>query len=129
MATGRRAAAGDGRLKVKRRLREEGGEDEDVRVSGGGRGGQVTAESENLTHQTVVGLALEIFEVVAQALDHDAEKSGCTGLLERLVAVPCPPGRMEQLVCLWDDVLLYTRLKPADDDAGSGAEISKRPRE
>ena len=32
-------------------------------------------------------------------------------LMDRIIAVPVPPGRLEQLIVLWDDVMLWTRLR------------------
>ena len=42
------------------------------------------------------------------------------GLSSRIVSVPVAAGRLEQLAVLWDDQLVYTRLKSADADGGGG---------
>ena len=44
------------------------------------------------------------------------------GLASRIVSVPVRAGRLEKLACLWDNQLLYTRLKPSDarGDGGGG---------
>ena len=47
-------------------------------------------------------------------------KVDANGLTDRIIAVPVPPGRLEQLIVLWDDVMLWTRLRPKDEEEEGG---------
>ena len=46
------------------------------------------------------------------------------GLAQRLLPVPVPPARLEQLSVLWDDTLIFTQLRQGDDDPSEPPEAA-----